>query len=157
MAAQKTGGSLKGFSHAATSVPDVLGATPGTHGAVKKGPGCLYYDFWKNGELEAVEYKHDLPLNDLAVIKMSPSEWIRDVMKRLGGKHQRLPKEHEEQAIVWNPFVGVTEGTIWGKRLKVDDWAYTLFGIPQRSRLTMCAEMVEKVMPQSAKIEIPYF
>ncbi|MFA5933295.1 MAG: cadmium-containing carbonic anhydrase [Microgenomates group bacterium] len=152
--ALKTGGDWNGFMHAAEDLRR-LGFTPGTHGAVHHGEGCGQFGLWKNGLLESAIHSCSLPFELMERIGSIGADGIKAFMEILGGKHFRLPGEHEEEALRWNPFIGLTERAFDGSRFRNDDWLLEMIGgILLDKRINYNAEVVEKLKPDCKKVEI---
>ena len=144
-----TGGDEIGLIRA-TQLIKKFGSTPGTHSADHG--GCGYADLWINGQLESVRFPYELDGIDKGGLRMG--QWLKALMKNLGGKHFRLNGNHMEEAVRLNPFRGFTEDANDGLRFRVDDWYLADLGVPDPVRFSNIAETVEKLKPEAARLEI---
>ncbi len=142
IAALKTGGDAVGFNEAAALLKK-FGYRAGTHDF------CGFLHLWQTGELSAVRYRLILPED------ISHREWITAKHKQWEGVHFGIPeehKEHEEEALVFNPFVGLTSKAR-KDRFGYDHWLMQILGVPGRRAMHLVAETVEK-LSHHKKIEI---
>lgn len=144
-----TGGDKTGLLRA-TELIRRFGAAPGTHSADHG--GCGYADLWINGQLDSALYPYEL-------LNMGEGDgkrglWLRETMKGLGGKHFRLNGNHLEKGVRVNPFRGLTEAASDGLRFRIDDWFMADLGVPDKVRFFKIAEVVEKLKPEAANLEI---
>lgn len=127
------------------------GVTPGTHSGDHS--GCGYADLWIAGKLQHAIYPYQLE-NDVDRGGLRLGRWLTDLMETLGGKHFRLNGNHKEEAVRLNPFRRLTEAAYDGSRFRVDDWFLADLGIPDEVRWFKIAEVVEKLKPEAARLEI---
>ncbi len=139
IAASKTGGNTIGFNAAASEIAR-LGYRAGTH------VHCGFLHLWQNGELVAVKHKLELPnIPDQA-------NWMVLKQKQWGGKHFHISDEHEEEALTFNPFLGLTNKAR-KDRFGYDHWLMQILGIHRRSAMHLVAETVERISSHR-KVEI---
>jgi hypothetical protein len=149
-------GDFIGFTFAAKKVRD-SGYTPGTHGAVHKGPGCAQHNLWMTGQLREVEVNpYRMTADEVEHFGIDEATFIKAAVKRMGGRHFTLNGIHEEDAVRINPFLHTTEKAPTGDRFRLDHWYLGLLGVEQEKRLEVTRLIVEKARPQAAKIEILY-
>lgn len=154
IAALKTGGDWNGFMQAAEELRR-FGIAPGTHGAVHHGEGCGQFGLWKNGLLESAVHRCSLPFELMERLGSVGTDGIKALMDVLGGKHFRLPGEHEEKVLRWNPFIGTTEKSFEGDKFKNDDWLLSILGgISLAKRIAFNEETVRKLKSDCTKVEI---
>jgi len=142
IAALKTGGNVVGFNEAA-SLLRKLGYRAGTH------KYCGFFELWMSGELQAVKHRLELPGG------LDHQTWVTMKHKHWEGEHFGIPeehKEHEEEALIFNPFLGLTSQAR-KERFGYDHGLIQLLGIPGRSGMRLVAETVEKLSPHR-KVEI---
>lgn len=139
-----TGGDLQGFARAAV-LAGYLDSTAGTHGAERKGKGCGLFHLWEEGKLVSAKYPLEL-LEQLSRINFNPTDWVKIWTKSWGGKHFTLPGDHQEEALVFNPFIGFTP-LARTDRFSFDQWALSQLGVGQLRSSLFAAETVEKLSP----------
>ncbi|MBI2330402.1 hypothetical protein HYU94_03350 [Candidatus Daviesbacteria bacterium] len=144
-----TGGDEVGLEKA-TELIKKFGVTPGTHSADHG--GCGYADLWMAGELKSAIYPYKLHDVDRGGLRIG--QWLRREMKRLGGAHIRLNGNHMEEGVRLNPFRGLTEKAEDGLRFRTDDWFMADLGVPDEVRWFKLAEVIEKLKPEAAKLEV---
>lgn len=148
--AMLTGGDEVGLQRAAELLIK-NGATPGTHSA--EVGGCGYADLWMANRLESARYPYQLH----GVLNKEGRRWgecLEDIMGDFGGRHYRLNGNHKEEGVRLNPFKGYTEVAKDGSRFRMDDWFMVGLGITDWLRWFKIAEVVEKLKPEAAKLEI---
>ncbi len=142
IAALKTGGDAVGFNEAAVLLKN-LGYRAGTH------EHCGFLDLWMNGGLLAARHRLELPEG------MDHKRWVTLKHKQWQGVHFGIPAEHkahEEEALVFNPFIGLTSKAR-KDRFGYDHWLMQVLGVSGSRAMHLVAETVEKVS-HSRRIEI---
>lgn len=147
--ALKTGGDLIGLAKADILLFRSCQRT-GSHG-----PTCAMYELWKEGALETVVHKFNMPVRLLGKLGWGEGRFIKAHMELIPGKHFSLNGDHVEGGMTINPIYAYTEEAFDGSRFRVDDPALAQFGIPFETRMNFNAELVEKAKPDAAnKAEI---
>lgn len=145
-----TGGDEVGLQRA-TELLHRVGVAPGTHSAEMG--SCGYADLWIQGKLESARYAYQLH-ETMNRGGLRLGQRLGEVMRDLGGRHYRLNGNHKEEGVRLNPFRGSTEIAFDGSRFRVDDWFMADLGIPDAIRWFKIAEVVEKLKPEAARLEI---
>lgn len=145
-----TGGDEVGLQRA-TEILKRFGVAPGTHSADHG--GCGYADLWIAGKLESAIYPYELH-DAMNRGSLRLGRRLVELMNDLGGKHYRLNGNHKEEGVRINPFKWLTEVAHDGLRFRIDDWFLADLGIPDKVRFLKIAEVVEKLKPEAAKLEI---
>ncbi|MBI2337668.1 hypothetical protein HYU95_00635 [Candidatus Daviesbacteria bacterium] len=142
IAALKTGGDIIGFN-AAAALLRKLGYRAGTH------VDCAFLRLWMKGDLLTVRHRLALPGG------LDPKKWVPMKHKQWEGEHFGIAeehREHEEEALVFNPFVEVTSQAR-RDRFGYDHGLMQVLGVPARRAMHLVAETVEKASHRR-KIEI---
>lgn len=140
--ALRTGGNTVGFNEAAVLLKR-LGYRAGTHEC------CGFLELWLNGELQAAKHRLELPGG------LDHKTWVTMKHRQWKGKHFDIleeHKKHEEEALTFNPFVGVTSQAR-KDRFGYDHGLMQVLGVPERRAMYLVAETVEKLC-HHRKIEI---
>lgn len=140
-----TGGDEIGLQRA-IDLLDKKKVKPGTH------HDCGYATLWMAGRLDSARYPYKLHRIDRG--GSTWGDWLTNVMRNSGGKHYMLNGNHKEEGVRLNPFRGYTEAVYDGSRFRIDDWFMADLGIPDFVRFFKIAEVVEKLKPDAAKLEI---
>lgn len=145
IAAVRTGGDTIGFNDAAKEVAR-LGYRAGTH------IDCGFFGLWRDGRLESTNHVLVLPENNIERLGNKLSRWINLKNRLWGGNHFFLPGEHEEEALVFNPFIHTTI-IARSDRFGYDHWFMQSLGIHSRRAIHLVAETVDKLAPQHKIVE----
>lgn len=144
--ALKTGGCSVGFNHAAQEVSN-LGFGVGTHN------DCGFFRLWRENKLEFAKYPLILPAHcAVEGAAYSLGHWIKLKARHWKGKHFHVPGEHEEEGLVFNPFIGVTPISR-SDRFSYDHWLMKLLGINGNDSTLLLAETIEQLSPHR-RVEI---